>query len=54
MKDVRTKPEVKDRDFNSTYSPKIKKFQHQPRMRIRQLLRSFTSFDLPDCHSKGK
>jgi hypothetical protein len=53
MKNIRTIPELKGREFNATYFPKIRNFRQQPRQRIRQLLRSFIPLDLPEQKPKG-
>jgi hypothetical protein len=53
MKNIRIIPELKGREFNGTYFPKIKNFRQQPRQRIRQLLRSFIPLDMPYQKPKG-
>jgi len=52
MKNIRIIPELKGRDFNGTYYPKIRNVRQQPRHKIRQLLRSIIPLDLPGQNPK--
>jgi hypothetical protein len=53
MKNTQTIPELKGREFNGTYYPKIRNVRQQPRKKIRQVLRAIISFDLPGQRPKG-
>ncbi|MGN8069724.1 hypothetical protein [Mucilaginibacter sp. 22184] len=41
-------PDLKGRNFNGTYYPKLKRFRQEPRHKIRQLLRSFIPLNQPE------
>jgi hypothetical protein len=53
MKNTQTIPELKGREFNGTYYPKIRNVRQQPRKKIRQVLRAIISFDLAGQRPKG-
>ncbi|WPV01918.1 hypothetical protein SNE26_09045 [Mucilaginibacter sp. cycad4] len=48
MKNQRTIPDLQGRPFNGNYYPKIKRIRTEPRQRIRTLLRSIVSINLPE------
>jgi hypothetical protein len=53
MKNIPIIPELKGREFNGSYYPKIRNARQQPRKKIRQVLRAIISFDLPSQRPKG-